>query len=65
MADGKPINLDRWNNPFVVLPMAELEPELIHPTNNQMLRIVAERMSSQTWIVKRPDVLKSSLDSLN
>ncbi len=58
----EPLNLDRWNNAFVVLPMAELVPELIHPTQHQMLSMVAERMSAQTWIVKRQDILKSSID---
>ncbi len=57
MVDDKPLNLERWNHPFVVLPMAELMPEFIHPTINQILSTVAERMSSQNWIVKRPDIL--------
>ena len=57
MADDKPLNLDRWNNPFVVIPLAELMPKLIHPTQHQMLTRVAARMKSQTWIIKRPDIL--------
>ena len=62
MVDNKPLDLERWNNPFVVLPMADLVPDLIHPTKHQMLSMVAERMSSQIWIVKRPDILKSSIN---
>jgi 2-amino-4-hydroxy-6-hydroxymethyldihydropteridine diphosphokinase len=57
MVDDKPLNLERWNHPFVVLPMAELMPNFIHPTKHQMLSIVAEYMRSQSWIVKRPDIL--------
>lgn len=57
MADDKPVNLDRWNNPFVVIPMAELMPKLIHPTLNQMLSRVAANMKSRTWIIKRQDIL--------
>jgi 2-amino-4-hydroxy-6-hydroxymethyldihydropteridine diphosphokinase len=64
MVDDKPINLERWNNPFVVLPMAELEPELIHPNENEMLWLIAERMRAQTWIVQRPDILKASVDPI-
>jgi 2-amino-4-hydroxy-6-hydroxymethyldihydropteridine diphosphokinase len=57
MADDKPVNLDRWENPFVVIPLADLMPKLIHPTFNQTLSRVAENMKSQTWIVKRPNIL--------
>jgi 2-amino-4-hydroxy-6-hydroxymethyldihydropteridine diphosphokinase len=56
MADNEPLNLERWNNPFVVIPMAELMPKLIHPTKHQELTLVADRMRSQTWIVKRPNI---------
>jgi 2-amino-4-hydroxy-6-hydroxymethyldihydropteridine diphosphokinase len=62
MVDDRPLNLDRWDNAFVVLPMAELAPGLIHPTKHQMLSLVAERTSVQTWIVKRQDILKTSID---
>ena len=57
MVDNKPLNLERWNNPFVVIPMAELMPELIHPMKHQELNMVADRMRSQTWIVKRPNII--------
>jgi 2-amino-4-hydroxy-6-hydroxymethyldihydropteridine diphosphokinase len=59
MVDDQPFNLERWNNPFVVVPMSELEPELLHPIENQKLSLVAERMRSQTWIRMRPEILKS------
>ena len=59
MVDNKPLNLERWNNPFVVLPMAEIMPGLIHPIRHQTLTRVAEGMSSQTWIVKRPNIFKN------
>ena len=61
MVDDKPCNLDRWKNPFVVLPMSEIAPELNHPIEHQKLSSVAERMSSQTWIKKRPEILKSMI----
>lgn len=60
MADGEPLAVDRWDNPFIVLPMAELEPEFIHPTKQQMLSRIAENMMSNAWIVRRMDVLRSS-----
>ena len=57
MVDDEPCNLDRWKNPFVVIPMSEVAPELNHPIEHQKLSSVAERMSSQTWIKKRPEIL--------
>ncbi len=62
MVDDEPLNLERWNNPFVVLPLAELIPEFTHPTKHQNLSKVAKRMSSQTWIVKRENILNSSMN---
>jgi 2-amino-4-hydroxy-6-hydroxymethyldihydropteridine diphosphokinase len=61
MVDDQPCNLDRWNNPFVVLPMSEVAPELKHPIEHQKLSSVAERMMSQTWIKKRPEILKAMI----
>ncbi len=58
MVDDEPCSLENWKNPFVVLPMAELVPELKHPIEHQKLSVVAKRMSSQTWIKKRPEILK-------
>jgi 2-amino-4-hydroxy-6-hydroxymethyldihydropteridine diphosphokinase len=59
MIDDKPLNLYLWNNPFVVIPLAELVPELDHPIEYKKLSLVAERMSSQTWIKRRPEVIRS------
>jgi 2-amino-4-hydroxy-6-hydroxymethyldihydropteridine diphosphokinase len=61
MVDDEPCNLERWNNPFVVVPMSELAPNLRHPIEHQKLSMVAERMCSQTWIRKQPGVLRSAL----
>jgi 2-amino-4-hydroxy-6-hydroxymethyldihydropteridine diphosphokinase len=61
MVDDEPCSLERWKNPFVVLPMSEIAPELKHPIERQKLSVVAERMSSQTWIQKRPKILNSSI----
>lgn len=60
IVDGKPVNVERWNNPFVVLPMAELVPDFIHPSARQKISQVAKQMSTQTWIIKRQGILKSS-----
>jgi 2-amino-4-hydroxy-6-hydroxymethyldihydropteridine diphosphokinase len=58
MVDDKPFNLERWNNPFVVVPMSELEPDIKHPVEHQKLSLIADRMRSKTWIRMRPEILK-------
>jgi 2-amino-4-hydroxy-6-hydroxymethyldihydropteridine diphosphokinase len=56
MYDGQPLLLDRWEHPFVLVPLAELAPELPFPATGEPLRSAAERTRAQTWIVPRPDV---------
>jgi 2-amino-4-hydroxy-6-hydroxymethyldihydropteridine diphosphokinase len=59
MVDGEPFNLDRWDNAFVLLPIAELLPNAQHPTHGGTLRDAAESARRQTWIVPRPGLLKT------
>ena len=59
MADDQAFNLDRWNNAFVLLPIAELLPDKLHPTSHRSLRDAAESARRETWIVPRPGLLKS------
>jgi 2-amino-4-hydroxy-6-hydroxymethyldihydropteridine diphosphokinase len=59
MADGEPYNLDRWNNAFVLLPIAELLPNAPHPSREETLRRAADRARQETWIVERPGLLSS------
>ena len=61
MVDDKPYNLDRWDNAFVLLPIAELLPEGIHPLRRERLRDAAETARQKTWIVQRPGLLKFPL----
>jgi 2-amino-4-hydroxy-6-hydroxymethyldihydropteridine diphosphokinase len=58
MVDDKPINIERWNHPFVVVPMSELAPGISHPIENQKLSQVAKEMISKTWIKLRPGIFK-------
>jgi 2-amino-4-hydroxy-6-hydroxymethyldihydropteridine diphosphokinase len=59
MVDGKPFNLDKWDNAFVLLPISELLPEAQHPLRHETLRDAAESARRQTWIVQRPGLLES------
>ncbi len=59
LVDDEPVNLEKWNYPFVVVPLAELAPDIVHPITHKKIIQVAEQMRSETWIVKRPEILKS------
>jgi 7,8-dihydro-6-hydroxymethylpterin-pyrophosphokinase len=51
--DNQPLNVDYWNYPFVVVPLAELIPDFIHPTRREKLSRVSEQLQDQNWIVRR------------
>ncbi len=59
MVDGQACHVDRWDNAFVLLPMADLLPDVPHPATPEPLRAAAARASHETWIVQRPGILKS------
>lgn len=54
MMDGRALNLARWEHPFVIMPMAELCPDLVHPTRREAMSEVARQIQSTIWIVRRP-----------
>jgi len=55
--DDKPImKLDYWDQAFIMLPLAELLPDFIHPVHGENLARFSEQMQRQVWIVRRPDV---------
>lgn len=59
MVDGEAYNTDRWDNAFVLLPIAELAPDALHPATHEPLHVAAERARARTWIVQRPGLLKT------
>jgi 2-amino-4-hydroxy-6-hydroxymethyldihydropteridine diphosphokinase len=65
MADGKPLNVNRWAYPFVVVPMSDLLPDFIHPTTHQRLIDAVAALRAQTWIVPRPEILRMSAAAPN
>ncbi len=55
--DEKPImKMEYWDSAFVVVPLAELLPDFIHPVSGEKLSRFSEQLQRQVWIVKRPDV---------
>lgn len=61
LADGCAVNLERWSNPFVILPMAELLPEFLHPVSGKRLVDEAPGAAASIWIRRRPDITISSV----
>ncbi len=59
MVDGEACNVERWDHAFVLLPIAELDPEALHPVTHERLREAADRARAKTWIVQRPGLLKT------
>jgi 2-amino-4-hydroxy-6-hydroxymethyldihydropteridine diphosphokinase len=59
LVDEEPFGWEFWSNAFVVVPLADLLPDLHHPLNYEKLDRVAEHIRRQTWIIARPDVLRN------
>jgi 2-amino-4-hydroxy-6-hydroxymethyldihydropteridine diphosphokinase len=55
--DNSPLHLSNWENAFLLVPLAELAPELPHPVTGEKLSEAAARVGRETWIVPRPDVI--------
>ncbi len=57
--DGEWFSREFWSNAFVVVPLADILPDLHHPFYDERLSQVAAQLHGQTWIVARPEVLNS------
>jgi 2-amino-4-hydroxy-6-hydroxymethyldihydropteridine diphosphokinase len=55
--NGQPFNDDFWHFAFVLIPLAELFPQLLYPGTSQSLAQAAQALRAQVWIVPRPDVI--------
>jgi 2-amino-4-hydroxy-6-hydroxymethyldihydropteridine diphosphokinase len=55
--DEKPVmKMEYWDSAFVIVPLAELLPDFIHPIRNEKLFSYSQKLQNQVWIVKRPNV---------
>jgi 2-amino-4-hydroxy-6-hydroxymethyldihydropteridine diphosphokinase len=55
--DDMPImKMDYWDQAFIMLPLAELLPDFIHPVHGETLSHFSAQLQRQVWIVKRTDV---------
>lgn len=57
--DNQPLNTDFWNYAFVIVPLAELIPDFVHPVSGGKLSQAVEQAS--VWIEKRTDVFISAM----
>jgi 2-amino-4-hydroxy-6-hydroxymethyldihydropteridine diphosphokinase len=57
--DETPLNADFWEYAFVIVPLAELLPDFVHPARGETLANVAEQVKRQVWMRKREDVVIS------
>jgi 2-amino-4-hydroxy-6-hydroxymethyldihydropteridine diphosphokinase len=55
--DEKPImKMDYWDQAFIMVPLAELLPDFVHPFHHEKLAHFSEGLQRQVWIVRRDDV---------
>jgi 2-amino-4-hydroxy-6-hydroxymethyldihydropteridine diphosphokinase len=57
--DEKPLNTDFWNYAFVAVPLAELIPDFIHPSQHEKLMKIAEEFQRRIWIIRRTEIVIS------
>lgn len=56
--DEKPImKAEYWDSAFVIVPLAELLPDFIHPVRKEKLSRYSQQLQDQVWIVRRDDVI--------
>ena len=63
MEGGQPMNLDRWDYAFVVVPMADLLPEWPHPISGKPLEQEANNARASTWLRRRSEILLEAAGS--
>jgi 2-amino-4-hydroxy-6-hydroxymethyldihydropteridine diphosphokinase len=51
--DGQVLDDQIWLRAYLALPLSELIPELMHPTNGESLRKIAQRLIASTSISRR------------
>lgn len=55
--DETVLNPHFWEYAFVIVPLAELLPDFVHPARGETLARVAEQVQLQVWMRKREDVV--------
>lgn len=50
LCDDQPFNTEFWEYAFVIVPLAELIPEFVHPGSGEILSKMAQQAQGQVWI---------------
>lgn len=53
-------HVNTWKYAFVIVPLAELIPDFVHPFEKKSLIKVSDDIQNQVWIEKREDVIVST-----
>jgi 2-amino-4-hydroxy-6-hydroxymethyldihydropteridine diphosphokinase len=55
--DETPVRMEYWDSAFIMVPLAELLPDFVHPVSGEKLARFSEQLQGQVWIVLRDDVV--------
>jgi len=61
--DDELLDWEIWNHAYLAVPLAELLPNYKHPNTGETLKEAAERLSHDTRIIPRPEVLSRESSS--
>lgn len=50
LCDDQPLNVEFWDYAFVIVPLAELIPDFIHPITGEILSKAAQQAQGRVWI---------------
>lgn len=53
LCDDQPLNTEFWEYAFVLVPLAELIPDFVHPISGEILSEMAQQAQGQVWIERR------------
>ena len=53
LCDDQPLNTEFWEYAFVLVPLAELIPDFVHPITGEILSEMAQQAQGQVWIERR------------
>ena len=55
--DDQPLRIEYWQEAFMLVPLAELIPDFLHPVSRESLAQAASEARRRIWIQPRPEVL--------
>ncbi len=59
MFDEEMFKLEYWNRAFLLVPLAQIAPNLINPLANETVQQSARKIKELSWIIELPEVLNN------